>query len=111
MQNWTIMVCKMKAIYHTLNMFNMDVTKKCLIAECWVSTNDIPILQKALADGSAASGSSIPSFLNIISSNEMPPTYNRTNKFTRGFQNLIDVYGVASYRECNPGRYSDILRL
>lgn len=30
---WIIMVHKMKEIYHTLNLFNMDVTKKCLIGE------------------------------------------------------------------------------
>ncbi|KAL1506096.1 hypothetical protein ABEB36_005524 [Hypothenemus hampei] len=108
LQNWSIMVCKMKAIYHTLNLFNMDVTKKCLIGECWVSANDIPVVQKALADGSTASGSSIPSFLNVIKTNEMPPTYNKTNKFTRGFQNLIDVYGMATYRECNPALYTII---
>lgn len=35
---WIIMVHKMKAIYHTLNLFNMDVTKKCknlLISICF----------------------------------------------------------------------------
>lgn len=50
-----------------------------------------------------ACGSSIPSFLNRIETGENPPTFNRTNKFTQGFQNLIDAYGVASYREANPG--------
>ncbi|KAL5284896.1 unc-32.2 family protein [Megaselia abdita] len=104
----SIMVSKMKAIYHTLNLFNMDVTKKCLIGECWVPTNDLQVVQKALSDGSAAVGSTIPSFLNVIETHEQPPTFNRTNKFTRGFQNLIDAYGVASYRECNPGLYTII---
>lgn len=50
-----------------------------------------------------ACGSSIESFLNVIETEEAPPTFNRTNKFTQGFQNLIDAYGVASYREVNPG--------
>lgn len=105
---WRIMVKKMKAIYHTLNLFNMDVTKKCLIGECWVPVLDLPIVQKALSDGSAAVGSTIPSFLNVIETSEQPPTFNRTNKFTRGFQNLIDSYGIASYREANPALYTII---
>lgn len=103
---WIIMVHKMKAIYHTLNLFNMDVTKKCLIGECWVPVNDLPIVRKALTEGSNAVGSTIQSFLNLIPTTENPPTFNRTNKFTRGFQNLIDAYGVASYREANPALYT-----
>lgn len=106
--NWSIMVRKMKAIYHTLNLFNMDVSKKCLIGECWVPINDLPLVQKALTDGSNEVGSTIPSFLNVIETNEAPPTFNRTNKFTRGFQNLIDSYGIASYREVNPALYTII---
>lgn len=106
LQNWSVMVRKMKAIYHTLNLFNMDVTKKCLIGECWLPIKDRDIVQQALSDGSSASGSSIPSFLNIINTVEDPPTFNRTNKFTKGFQNLIDSYGVASYREVNPALYT-----
>ena len=105
---WSIMVKKMKAIYYTMNLFNQDVTKKCLIGECWVPVLDLPVVQKALSDGSAAVGSTIPSFLNVIETREDPPTFNRTNKFTRGFQNLIDAYGIASYREANPALYTII---
>ncbi|KAK2583350.1 hypothetical protein KPH14_009348 [Odynerus spinipes] len=104
--NWSIMVRKMKAIYHTMNLFNMDVSKKCLIGECWVPVADLGVVQNCLTEGSRLCGSSIPSFLNVIHTDEDPPTFNRTNKFTRGFQNLIDAYGVASYREANPALYT-----
>lgn len=106
--NWSIMVRKMKAIYHTMNLFNMDVSKKCLIGECWVPIADLGTVQNCLTEGSRQCGSSIPSFLNVIHTDENPPTFNRTNKFTRGFQNLIDSYGVASYREANPALYTII---
>lgn len=46
--------------------------------------------------------------MNIINTHEDPPTFNRTNKFTKGFQILIDAYGVASYREANPALYTII---
>ncbi|XP_032687657.1 V-type proton ATPase 116 kDa subunit a isoform X2 [Odontomachus brunneus] len=104
--NWSIMVRKMKAIYHTMNLFNMDVSKKCLIGECWVPVSDLATVQHCLTEGSRLCGSSIPSFLNVIHTDENPPTFNRTNKFTKGFQNLIDAYGIASYREANPALYT-----
>lgn len=54
LQNWSVMVRKMKAIYHTLNMFNMDVTRKCLIGECWVPRKDMHNVQKALQEESVS---------------------------------------------------------
>lgn len=54
------------------------------------------------------SGSSVPPILNRMQTFENPPTYNRTNKFTKAFQVLIDSYGVASYREMNPAPYTII---
>lgn len=46
-----VKVLKTKAIYHTLNMFNMDVTQKCLIAECWAPVRDINNINAAIAEG------------------------------------------------------------
>ncbi|CAH0558683.1 unnamed protein product [Brassicogethes aeneus] len=107
-KNWFIKVRKIKAIYHTLNLFNLDVTQKCLIAECWVPVLDLENIQLALRRGTERSGSSVPPILNRMDTPEDPPTYNHTNKFTSAFQTLIDSYGIASYREMNPAPYTII---
>lgn len=52
--NWSIMVRKMKAIYHTMNLFNMDVSKKCLIGECWMPISDLATVQNCLTEGSVS---------------------------------------------------------
>ncbi|KAL7986694.1 hypothetical protein Chor_012977 [Crotalus horridus] len=99
---WDVQVKKMKAIYHVLNLCSFDVTNKCLIAEVWCSLADLPNMRRALDEGSRESGASVPSFMNTIPTTETPPTLIRTNKFTAGFQDIVDVYGIGSYREVNP---------
>ncbi|KAF6092388.1 ATPase H+ transporting V0 subunit a1 [Phyllostomus discolor] len=105
---WFIKVRKMKAIYHTLNMCNIDVTQKCLIAEVWCPVTDLDSIQFALRRGTEHSGSTVPSILNRMQTNQTPPTYNKTNKFTDGFQNIVDAYGIGTYREINPAPYTII---
>ncbi|GIX99844.1 hypothetical protein CDAR_460752 [Caerostris darwini] len=107
-KSWFVKVRKIKAIYHTLNLFNLDVTQKCLIAECWCACSDLDKIQMALCRGTELCGGSVPSILHRMQTVEIPPTFNRTNKFSQGFQAIVDAYGVANYREVNPALYTII---
>ena len=53
---WFVKVRKIKAIYHTLNAFNLDTSQKCLIAECWIPRLDMEAIQLALRRGTERSG-------------------------------------------------------
>jgi V-type H+-transporting ATPase subunit a len=104
---WYTTVRKEKAIYHTMNLFNYDVNRKCLIAEGWCPKLDVPIIRIALKTATESSGTNMPSvFSEIPATKRKPPTYHRTNKFTEGFQNIIDAYGIARYREVNTGLFT-----
>lgn len=120
---WTIKVRKMKAIFHTMNQFSggsgptvpsggaptgTSSAPRALIGECWCPVKHLDRIQLALRRGTERSGSGIASILNMIEANEMPPTYNETNKFTEVFQGIIDSYGVATYQEINPAPFTII---
>ncbi|CAI9534139.1 unnamed protein product [Staurois parvus] len=106
--NWTVKVKKMKAVYHVLNLCNIDVTQQCVIAEIWCPITDKERIKRALHLGMERSGSTIAPILTNIPTKMEPPTFNRTNKFTSGFQNIVDAYGVGKYREMNPTPYTII---
>uniref|UniRef100_A0A667XMJ5 V-type proton ATPase subunit a n=1 Tax=Myripristis murdjan TaxID=586833 RepID=A0A667XMJ5_9TELE len=99
---WVVQVKKMKAIYHILNLCSFDVTNKCLIAEVWCPVSDLANLRGRKGDAT------VPSFVNRIPSNDTPPTLVRTNKFTSGFQSIVEAYGVGDYREASPAPYTII---
>uniref|UniRef100_A0A8B9ZL87 V-type proton ATPase subunit a n=1 Tax=Anas platyrhynchos TaxID=8839 RepID=A0A8B9ZL87_ANAPL len=106
--SWEIKVKKIKAIYHILNCCNIDVTQQCVIAEIWFPVADAGRIKRALHQGMERSGSTIAPILTAIHTRMAPPTFNRTNKFTAGFQNIVDAYGVGNYREMNPAPYTII---
>ncbi|KAK1429219.1 hypothetical protein QVD17_11425 [Tagetes erecta] len=105
-EQWKNMVKKEKSIYHTLNMLSFDVTKKCLVAEGWCPVFATNQIQKTLMQATVDSNSQIGVILEILQSKEPPPTYFCTNKFTSGFQEIVNAYGVARYQEANPGVYT-----
>ena len=104
---WMTKVQKIKSIYYILNMCNVNVTQKCLIAEVWFPNREMDRIQMSLKRGSDESGSTVPSILHVMQNvKEKRPTYNRTNKYTQSFQDIVDAYGIANYREINPAPYT-----
>ncbi|WUR03011.1 V-type proton atpase subunit A (VPH1) [Vairimorpha necatrix] len=87
-------------IYRTLNKFNFDEGRDCLIGEAWIRKDDCFKLQKM----SESSENSDWHFVFEKNSkvDETPPSSFKLNEYTEVFQDLINVYGVPSYREINP---------
>lgn len=144
-----------RMIYETLNKFDEDSTRRCLVGEGWIPKAEFDNIRRSLkslvrsqtqTNGSAmlseeqsitlssdtlgAAGNSEPGMsenpftdnvfaaisddedaeeydfvavMNELSTNRVPPTYHKTNKFTSGFQSIVDTYGIATYQEVNPG--------
>jgi len=51
---WIIKVKKIKAIYHTLNMCNFDLSHNSLIAECWCPVMALEEVQRGLRHGTVS---------------------------------------------------------
>jgi len=101
-----ILVRKMKAVYYILNQFNQREGGHVLIGECWMPTGDIPNIRTVLTEAARKAGSTISPTIEKVPTTEEHPTFNRTNKYTTGFQELVNAYGVNSYREVNPAVYT-----
>lgn len=106
--HWRDQVAREKAIYHTMNLFNYDKGRKCLIAEGWCPKNATERIIAAMRTATQTSGALVPSILSVIPSHEEPPTFFRTNRFTEAFQAIVSSYGIAHYREINPAVFAII---
>ena len=100
---WMVIIKKEKGVYETLNRCSYDQARKTLIAEAWCPTNSLGLIKSTLQDVNDRAGLSVPTIVNQIRTSKTPPTYNKTNKFTEGFQTIINAYGTAKYQEVNPG--------
>ncbi|CCF55844.1 hypothetical protein KAFR_0A04090 [Kazachstania africana CBS 2517] len=103
LNKWFQEIYKEKLVYETLNKFNYDSNRKTLIAEGWVPKDEISFLQNHLNDMTRRLGIDVPSIIQTLETNKTAPTYHKTNKFTQGFQAIVDCYGIAQYREVNAG--------
>ncbi|KAM9932488.1 hypothetical protein OXX80_007878 [Metschnikowia pulcherrima] len=155
--DWHYTIRRERHIYETLNKFDEDSTRRCLVGEGWVPKAEFENVRRCLkavvrskmsvaarspfeADTSITlsndtlanqAGPENPfadssyfavgrddldnasedddtdfnfvAVVNELTTNRVPPTYHKTNKFTSGFQSIVDTYGIATYQEVNPG--------
>jgi len=102
LMTWKAKVVKEKAIFHTMNLFNYDVGRKCLIAEGWCPIAMIEDVQFAMRRAALRANALVPSILNQVYTHDVPPTHFATNKFTHAYQEIVNAYGMAHYQEVNP---------
>lgn len=105
---WDDLVRREKLIFGTMNLFRTDVSRKTMVAEGWVPSAALPSVQLALRRATETTGAHVSSVMQTMRTKETPPTYQRTNKVTEGFQAIIDAYGYARYQEVNPGLFTVI---
>ncbi|KAJ3194563.1 H(+)-transporting V0 sector ATPase subunit a [Irineochytrium annulatum] len=108
LETWSTVIRKEKAVYFTMNLFSYDQGRRALIAEGWCPTSAQGAIRLALRDVTDRTSSTIPPILSEIPTTRTPPTFQKTNKFSAAFQEIVDSYGIASYREVNPGLYTVI---
>ncbi|KPM10125.1 hypothetical protein QR98_0086750 [Sarcoptes scabiei] len=105
-QTWVIQFTKLRGIFATMNLYQK--TEKGFLVEGWCSNNDYSLLTGIIDQINKKVGVQGQACVEKVPTNSTPPTYFRSNKFIKGFQNIVDSYGVATYREINPAPYTII---
>jgi V-type H+-transporting ATPase subunit a len=97
-----------KGVYHTLNKLSVDVTRKVLVAEAWVPVAAKGRVQDALRMAATRAASVVGTVFQPMVTYEPPPTFHQTSPAVAAFQDIVDAYGIARYREANPAVFTII---
>jgi V-type H+-transporting ATPase subunit a len=106
---WRTAVIKEKMVFNALNQCEFDLKRHVFIMEGWVPCEQFDDVVEAMNDAVTESGLDTTPIVNRLKSRLTPPTYIPVNKFTSGFQALVNTYGTPRYREANPGAFCVIL--
>lgn len=105
-ERWTWIVLREKAVYHSLNMFKADVAGM-LRGEGWVVKESSDDVRDAVERAHANMDLAMPSLVDLVPQPwPTPPTHFITNKFTYGYQEFVNTYGIPRYREANPALFT-----
>ncbi|RNE96111.1 putative vacuolar proton translocating ATPase subunit A [Trypanosoma conorhini] len=103
---WRRAIAVEKAVYSTMNMLRFSGAT--VVAKGWAPARSLDDIRTALQEAEYLSGAQVLTIVEEIPSKETRPTYFRTNKITSSFQGIVDSYGMARYKEVNPGVFTII---
>jgi V-type H+-transporting ATPase subunit a len=105
-EKWTWVTLKEKAIYHTLNQCKADVSGM-LRGEGWVISENMMDAINTVNNAHSNMDMAMPSLVSKLKQPwPTPPTHFITNKFTYGYQEFVNTYGIPRYREANPALFT-----
>lgn len=103
---WKRAVVIEKAVFSTMNL--IQFTSIAAVARGWVPLSEFENIKAALRDAEESSGAQVSTIVEELETKETRPTYFKTNKITSTFQGIVDSYGIARYKEVNPGVFTII---
>lgn len=106
-KSWVATVQAEKELLTTMNMMRV-AGPTTTQAQVWVSSTDIDKFHEAVSRGAVEGRDSVAPVVRESTHQIRPPTHFRTNKFTSVFQGIVNSYGIAQYKEANPGVFTII---
>lgn len=101
LDHWKKVIALEKATYDTMNKFDYRIGTS-VIAEGWVPRKRLGEVQNEMKIAERGAHSQVDSLISQVETDEMPPTYYETNKFTEVFQSITNAYAIPTYKEINP---------
>jgi len=108
---WRSAVRLQKATYHTLNLFKVDkevMNSPLLKAEGWAIEGSCGEIERVVKNAHSHLGNDLGLVVNLQDHHSEPPTHFKLNKYSQVFQELVDTYGIARYREINPAVFTAV---
>ena len=101
-------ILRERHIYEQLN--RMKLKDNIFYAKLWIPRDYEAIVKETLTslEGKQNFTKADLTFRDYKQTGMMPPTYFKTNEFTAVFQEIVNIYGFARYREVNPGLFTII---
>jgi V-type H+-transporting ATPase subunit a len=91
-------VAKEKALYHSLNMFKQG--QSMFIGFFWSPTFEKPQIFDAMRSFKSTR------CVEVHNHGIQPPSHFQSNEFTWAFQEIVNTYGIPTYKEVNPAVFA-----